>query len=175
MPESGALVDLFRSILDAVARRRPAGVYFLVVFLVLAVHRKVLIRDIQEYALVDVSVQRPLADGNGEDLAFLVDFRKRRRGRKMPVEDLVLDVRSKLVVVSDFQVRPVYALALFVFPLRRVGAVYLAVHQLRRALDGQPALDLSIDCGIVDMKCVRDLLRFVALLQHLVDFQAIVP
>ena len=93
----------------------------------------------------------------------------------MPVEDLVLDVRGKLVVVSDFQVRPVHALALFVFPLRRVGAVYLAVHQLRRALDGQSALDLSIDGGIVDMKRVRDFLRFVALLQHLVDLQAIVP
>ena len=56
MPEGVALVDLFRPVLDAVARRRPAGVYFLVVFLVLAVHRKGLIRDIQEYALVDVSV-----------------------------------------------------------------------------------------------------------------------
>ena len=93
----------------------------------------------------------------------------------MPVEDLVLDVRGKLVVVSDFQVRPVYALALFVFPLRRVGAVYLAVNQFSCPLDSQAALDLSIDCGIVDMKRVRDLLRFVALLQHLVDLQAIVP
>lgn len=89
----------------------------------------------------------------------------------MPVKDLVLNVRGKLVVAPDFQVRPMYALALFEFPPRRVGAVYLAVHQLRRALDGQSALDLSIDGGIVDMKRVRDLLRFVALLQHLVDLQ----
>ena len=78
----------------------------------------------------DVLVNRPFGKRHRKGKIVLFDFVKRGLRRIPFVRDFILDVLRQLVVVPDFQVRPLCPQILLVLPFRRLRAVHFPINQV---------------------------------------------
>ena len=125
MPELFPLPDLFRALLYALPAWRSCGLLF--AFLCIMpppLLTKVLFVQYKKHVPpVNVVIQRFFAYFRAVCFSAVPDIRQGRAGGKVLLHDQFFQLLYQRVIVSDFQIRPLFGQKLPVFPVRHFRAV----------------------------------------------------
>ena len=173
MPKAATAIDLGRAVRYAFSARRTCRPNVALLPSSMRFIGQILVGEMQEYALVNIAVQRCLTDRSLEGQRLDADFAKHGLGRIMLPEYFLLDILGLLVIPADLQIRTLRLKVDAVFFMSNIRAVPFLCRVVAVQMGIPSSFQLPVDRRAVNPKRLCDFCRAIVCFAHSFYAQAV--